>query len=203
MRTGEQLAAERRELVGLLETLSPQQWEAPSLCAGWRVRDVVAHLLYDAMPLYRYAIAQARYRFDVNRLNNGLVDAERETSTSDLLKRYAAIQRGTLSGYVPMVAIADLVVHQQDIRRALSMPRTIDPQRLRLVLDHPDPFAFTWRHTRGLRFVATDLDWSRGSGPEVRGTGEAIALATAGRPIVLPELDGDGVRTLRSRLGSR
>lgn len=202
MRTGEHLTAERRELVGLLETLSPQQWETPSLCAGWRVRDVVAHLLYDAIPLHRYAISQVRYRFDVNRLNNGLVDAERTTSPDELLKRYRAIERGTLSRYVPMVAIADLVVHQQDIRRPLSMPRTIDPERLRVVLDHPDPFAFTWRNTRGLRFVATDLDWAHGSGPEVRGTGEALALAAAGRPIVLDELEGDGVKTLRTRIAS-
>lgn len=202
MRTGEQVAAERRELVGLLETLSPQQWEAPSLCAGWRVRDVVAHLLYDAIPLHRYVISQARYRLDVNKLNNGLVDAERSTSPDQLLARYAAIERGTLSRYLPTVAIADLVVHQQDIRRPLSMPRTIDPERLRLVLDHPDPFAFTWRNTRGLRFVATDLDWTHGTGPEVRGTGEALALAVAGRPIVLDELQGDGVRTLRSRIAA-
>lgn len=35
---------ERAELADLLATLGPDQWEAPSLCAGWRVRDVVAHM---------------------------------------------------------------------------------------------------------------------------------------------------------------
>lgn len=68
------------------------------------------------------------------------------------------------------------------------------------MLNHPDPFARPWRHTRGLRFVATDLAWQKGSGPEVLGTGEALVLATVGRPVALDELTGDGVPELRRRL---
>ena len=200
MHAGEMLAAERRDLVDLLKTLTPEEWETQSLCSLWRVRDVVAHLLYDALPTHRYVLAMVRNRFDVNALNNGLVDDQRSVPTADLLARTAAIERGTLSRFTPKVAIADMFVHQQDITRPLDRPRTIDPDRLRLVLDHPDPFAFTWRNTKGLRFVATDIDWSRGSGPEVRGAGEALALAVAGRTVVLDELEGDGVQTLRHRL---
>src|SRR5829696_3067782 len=41
---------ERAELADFLQTLSPSQWEAPSLCADWRVRDVVAHVIsYDEL----------------------------------------------------------------------------------------------------------------------------------------------------------
>ncbi|MGW2847173.1 maleylpyruvate isomerase N-terminal domain-containing protein, partial [Streptomyces sp. NPDC001274] len=32
------IAAERRELAAVLDGLSAKQWEAPSLCGGWRVR---------------------------------------------------------------------------------------------------------------------------------------------------------------------
>lgn len=72
-------------------------------------------------------------------------------------------------------------------------------ERLRAVLDRPDPSAHPWRQTRGLRFVATDLDWVKGSGPEVRGRGEALALAVVGRPVALGEREGEGVPELRRR----
>jgi hypothetical protein len=45
---------------------------------------------------------------------------------------------------------------------------------------------------RGVRLVATDLDWSHGNGPEVRGSGEALLMAMAGRPAALDDLDGPG-----------
>lgn len=196
------LASERRDLVDVLHTLTPEEWETRSLCSAWRVRDVVAHVLYDEMSPVRYGLAVLRNGFIVDRLNNKLVDDERSTPTSVLLARYSAIDAGKLTGWTPMLGLADLLVHQQDIRRPLGRPRTIDTDRLRAVLEHPDPLAFTWRHTHGLRFVATDFDWFKGKGPEVRGTGEALVLAMAGRPVVLDELEGDGVPVLRERLGA-
>lgn len=54
----------------------------------------------------------------------------------------------------------------------------------------------------GLRLAATDVEWSHGEGPEVHGTGEAILLALTGRPVVLDELTGDGVATLRARIAA-
>ena len=54
--------------------------------------------------------------------------------------------------------------------------------------------------TRGLRMIATDIDWSRGDGPEVRGTGESILMAAVGRADALDDLDGEGLATFRSRL---
>jgi hypothetical protein len=36
--------AERLSFADLLEGLSDEQWDAPSLCAGWTVRHVPAHL---------------------------------------------------------------------------------------------------------------------------------------------------------------
>ncbi|MFD6895189.1 hypothetical protein ACFWB0_11670 [Rhodococcus sp. NPDC060086] len=68
-----------------------------------------------------------------------------------------------------------------NVLRPLGLPRTIDPDRLRLVLDHPDLFARTRRYVRELRLVATDLQWERGDGPDVRGSGEALTLAMVGR----------------------
>lgn len=57
-----------------------------------------------------------------------------------------------------------------------------------------------FRLGRGLRLLATDLGWTSGQGPEVRGTAEAVLMAIAGRRSVLPDLDGEGVRVIDHRL---
>jgi hypothetical protein len=63
-------------------------------------------------------------------------------------------------------------------------------------------FVGSKKRAAGLHLVATDVDWSHGDGPEVRGPGEAILLALTGRTVVLDELTGEGVATLRSRMAA-
>jgi uncharacterized protein (TIGR03083 family) len=194
------LAAERRDIVAMLRTLSDEEWSTPSLCAGWDVRDVVAHLASDASAR-TYAVTTVRQGFSPDRVNNALVQRHRalpRAQLTDLLEDTAG--RGMLAATLPSVMLADAVVHHQDILRPLGRTRRIPPERLLHAVAHPDPFAYPGRRIRGLRFVATDLDWSSGSGPEVRGTGEALALVIAGRPVVLDELDGEGVPVLRTRM---
>lgn len=201
MSRGALIAAERRDLVDFLRTLSDDDWETPSLCSGWRVRDVVAHLLYDATSPLTYANAIRRARGSVDRINNLLVDDQRSTAPDRLVERLeSSVGRGPFARLAPSSALADVLVHHQDIRRPLGKPRQIPAERLRTVLNRPDPFAQPKQYTRGLRFVATDVDWATGDGPEIRGPGEALALAMVGRPVVLDELNGDGVEVLRTRM---
>jgi uncharacterized protein (TIGR03083 family) len=196
------VADERTDLVAFLRTLSDLDWETPSLCAGWRVRDVVGHLLYDAVPASSYLRSAARQR-SADRINEYWVTKAKELSPPALVDMLASSTgRGLFSRIAPRVALADALVHHQDIRRPLGRARTIPPARLLSVLDHPDPFAQPRRRARGLRFVATDVRWSKGDGPHVRGTGEAIALAVAGRGAVLDELEGEGVAVLRERIAA-
>lgn len=200
MSTRQLLNDERAELITLLRDLTPAEWEAPSLCAGWRVRDVVGHLLYDEISPMGYARFALRRRMNTDRVNNDLVARARHLSTAELVDRFEnSGQR--ITRMLPNVGLADILVHQQDIRRPLGRPRTIPADRMIAVLNHPDPFATPGKFTRGLRFVATDVDWSSGAGPEVHGPGEALALAVVGRPVALDELTGDGVATLRQRHG--
>ncbi|WP_228541448.1 maleylpyruvate isomerase family mycothiol-dependent enzyme [Nocardia sp. XZ_19_369] len=194
------LAEERAELISLLRALSDEEWESPSLCAGWRVRDVVGHLLYDTIALPTYGGIAVRCGLSVDRFNGRLVEKAKTLSTRDLVDRFEHAA-GRVSKYAPRLALADVLVHQQDIRRPLGRARTIPADRLITVLEHPDPFAMPWRRTRGLRFVATDVSWSKGHGPEVRGPGEAIVLAMVGRAVAVDELAGDGVVELRRRCG--
>lgn len=195
------LAAERADFAALLADLSEEEWDTPSLCEGWRVREIVGHLLYDSIPALTYAGICAKGRFGVDRINDELAAKAGALPTDDLLRRFET-QTNTMSRFVPWLVLADTLVHHQDVRRPLGRPRTIPEERLVSALNRPDPLSFPGRRTQGLRFVATDLDWAKGEGPEVRGTGEALALAIGGRPVVLPELEGDGVGILRRRVQS-
>jgi hypothetical protein len=95
--------------------------------------------------------------------------------------------------------------HQQDIRRPLGLPRTVDDRRLRVALDFAltSPTIRGARRTKRLRLVATDLDWSHGGGAEVRGPGEALLMAMAGRGDALNDLEGQGKDQLADRLSRR
>ncbi|MCZ8379371.1 maleylpyruvate isomerase family mycothiol-dependent enzyme [Mycobacterium sp. CPCC 205372] len=198
----EMIADERSELLEFLQTLSAEQWEVPSLCEGWRVRDVVAHLCWDNISIRRYLLVGARYR-SPDRVNQHYVDAAKDVTTAELLDDLAStVDGGWISRVTPAGVLADLVVHHQDIRRPLDAPRTVDAARLRHTLDKPNRFAHPRRFMAGLRFTATDLDWSTGDGPEVSGCGEALALAIVGRGSVLGELAGEGVAVLADRMGA-
>jgi uncharacterized protein (TIGR03083 family) len=92
------VADERRDLAELLSTLSDEEWEVPSLCEGRRVRDVVAHVLYDTIPPHRYLRIAVRGRFSVDGVNNLLVDQEQTTPIPELLARLdRSIGRGPRS----------------------------------------------------------------------------------------------------------
>ncbi|TQF69201.1 maleylpyruvate isomerase family mycothiol-dependent enzyme [Rhodococcus spelaei] len=198
--------AERAQLAVLLHSLTPQQWQAPSLCAGWTVRDVVAHMLsYEELSPVRLArrFARACLRFD--RANEiGLADLAGHSPQQlvDLLDR-SMRPRGLTTGFGGRIALVDGMVHQQDIRRPLGIPRVIPAQRLVPALDFAlvAPPIGARRRIRGLRLVATDLDWTAGSGPEVRGPGEALLMSIAGRHGVTEELEGPGLATLHGRIG--
>lgn len=203
MTLAELLAAERRELLELLHTLSAEDWLTPSLCTGWTVRDVVAHLLWDTVTVRQYLGVAAKYRWP-DRINQHYVDEARGLNTDELLERFESVlDGGWLSRVMTAGMLADLVVHQQDIRRPLARPRVIAPQRLLHTLNHANRWVYPRRAMKGLRLVATDIDWTHGAGPEVRGTGEALMLAVAGRGVVLGELRGDGVELLQWRVTRR
>ena len=196
------VSAERADLADLLRTLTPQQWEHPSLCEGWRVRDVVAHVIQvDDVGLGSHVVAFVRAGFRPDRFNANGVARRAGWSTEQLLTtlerqvevgRLSRIRRG-----IP--ALADTLVHHQDIRRPLALPRAIPADRLRVVLEHPDPFTGARRRAKGLRFVASDMDWSSGTGPEVSGPAEAIVMAVAGRGAALDDLAGAGKELLTER----
>ncbi|MGQ0717778.1 MAG: maleylpyruvate isomerase family mycothiol-dependent enzyme [Pseudonocardiales bacterium] len=196
---------EREDLAAFLATLSPEQWEAPTLCAGWCVRDVVAHMIsYDELDGRGLVRRFVKGRFLLSRVNAvGVEDytTRRPRELLVLLNAYLE-PRGLPAAFGGMVALVDGMIHHQDIRRPLGLPRDIPSERLlpalRCALIAPPIGAF-WR-ARGLRLIATDQDWSTGRGPEVRGTAEALLMAVAGRRGVVDELSGPGQGKLANRI---
>lgn len=199
---------EREELAELLAGLSARQWEADSLCAGWRVRDVVAHALsYEELSFGALSLRFLRGGLRPDRINAiGLAEyAEREPAELLELLRAHLEPRGFTAAFGGMIGFADALIHQQDIRRPLGIPREIPEQRLRPALYCAlfAPVLLGVLRVRGLRLVATDIEWSFGRGPEVRGPAESLLLAIAGRECAVAELSGPGRSTLEARFTAK
>lgn len=198
--------AERKDLASFLATLTPEQWEAPTLCTRWCVREVVAHVVsYEE--LHAVGLIKRFAKGLVVRANQVGVDEYRHRSPEQLLGLLNdhLRPRGLTAGFGGMIALVDGTVHHQDIRRPLGMPRVIPPERLKRVLDAVpgNPRLGAGRRIRGLRLEATDLDWATGKGPEVHGTGEALLMAMTGRRGIVSELAGPGTPTLTARVDGK
>ena len=203
MNTLEMATAERVDLVVFLATLTPEQWEAASLCEGWQVRDVVAHVMsFDNVSLLGMLRRAIRARFA--NVNQVFVDDLASLAPEQLLTRLRAhLQpQGLATLFGGRLALLDATIHHQDIRRPLGEPREIPRDRLLCVLHDAvlSPELPGRRLARGVRLAPTDLDWSHGSGPEVTGSAEAILMTIAGRASAVGELDGPGLPVLAARL---
>jgi uncharacterized protein (TIGR03083 family) len=199
----EMTTAERTDLADFLAELEPEQWQANSLCEGWRVRDVVAHVMsFDDIGLLGMFHRAVEARFtDINQVG---VDELASLDTAQLLAGLRAHLRptGLATTFRGRLALLDVTVHHQDIRRPLGKPRQIPAERLRCVLHDAllSPELPGRRLARGVRLEPTDLDWSHGAGPEVAGPAEALLMAITGRASALGELHGPGVSLVAGRL---
>jgi uncharacterized protein (TIGR03083 family) len=194
---------ERAEFADLLDGLTPAQWGVPSLCDGWAVRDVAAHTIaYLGQSRNRLIVNMIQSRFDIDRLNARGVDDYAGLEPEELteLMRRDVEPSGAAALYGGRVALIECLIHQQDVRRPLGLPRTIPEERLCVSLNYAriSPVIGGAHRTRGVRLVASDMDWSAGRGPEIRGAGEALLLAMTGRSAtVVDELGGEGLALLR------
>lgn len=196
--------AERADLADFLATLTPPDWEAPTLCTRWSVKDVVAHVIsYEELGALGLLKRFAKGR--VVRANQVGVDEFADLTPQQLLEflRGHLQPRGLTAGFGGMIALVDGTIHHQDIRRALGRPREVPHDRLERVLSlvPGNPRLGAGRRVKGLRLRATDVDWTHGDGPEVTGPGEALLMAMSGRPAALADLGGPGHPTLAARLG--
>jgi uncharacterized protein (TIGR03083 family) len=195
--------AERADLADFLTTLTPQDWQAPSLCSKWTVKDVVAHVVsYE--DLGALGLLERFVKGRIVRANQVGVDEFAALSPDQLLAflRDHLQPRGLTARFGGMIALVDGTIHHQDIRRSLGRPRSVPADRLERVLDlvPGNPRLGAGRRIRGLRLRASDVDWTHGDGPEVTGPGEALLMAMTGRRAALADLTGPGHATLAARL---
>lgn len=196
---------ERADLADFLAGLTAEQWEAPTLCSEWRVRDVVAHIIsFDDLGPVGFAGRFAAGRFTPDRVNQVGVDRYAALAPDELLADLEGHLRpaGLTARFGGRIGLVDGLIHHQDIRRALGAPREVPTERLATAM----PFAKiappirAFSRVRGLRLVATDIDWASGSGPAVEGTAEALLMAMAGRGDAVDELTGPGQPRVAARL---
>lgn len=205
--------AEMADLGGLLHELPAGDFDAPSLCDGWAVRDVVGHMLLGhTTPMPKMISTLARYGFNVTRGSReesrkfvkDLAPAEICAAWDDVVANRT--KRGISKVIRPAEGFVDHTVHHQDIRRPLGRTRVIPEPRLVAALDGAvsvsSPMFSPKRNVKGIRLVATDVAWTHGDGPSVTGSGEAILMAAAGRAAALTDLDGDGVGLLTDRIAA-
>ena len=196
---------ERTDLLTLLRDLTDAEWDAPSLCTQWSVRDVATHVVsYDELSVPTLVGTFLRGGIKVSGVNAVALDRYSDLEPDavvDLLARNLH-PSGLPAGFGGGIALTDGTIHHQDIRRALGRPRTVPAHRLEPVLDFAlgAPTIPAKKNAKALKLTATDLDWTTGDGPEVSGPGEALLMAIAGRPDSLDELTGPGLATLRARV---
>lgn len=195
---------ERESLLALLESLTQAEWDEPSLCAGWRVRDVVGHMVSETtmtVPKVLRGVLTSGLR--INRFI--AKDARRRGGipTSDLLEdfRTAVPTRTRLPGLSSLSMLEDIVVHSLDIRRPLRRAHTVPDGRMKLVATDLWASRFFPGHKlfRDLRVQAVDSEWSSGDGPVVTGPIESLVLVMSGRLIGLEKLQGEGMATVHER----
>jgi len=203
--TKEMARDEREGFASFLDGLTSQQWNSPTLCELWTVREVAIHTVsYDELTTAGLVGRFLKGRLNTDRINAiGVADySDRSPQQITVLIRSYAQPHGLTGGFGGKIALTDGMIHQQDIRRSIGLPRTIDPERLRTALNFArfaPSIRGAWR-ARGVRLVASDLDWSHGRGPEVRGPGEALLMAMAGRRAALDDVDGPGKAKLAQHI---
>ena len=202
--------AARDEMLDLavrLTELTDDQWNSPSLCAQWRIRDVLAHVTSGAEGAFGFgAIVRGmlRHGFDYNRWVAADGKSRGRHDPAVLLKalRNAAANRKGTTGARAVRSLMHVVIHGQDMCRPLGIERDLPAAHLVPVADFvkSDVHMFgAKKRIAGLKLTATDLDWSHGHGPEVSGQAEALVMMMAGRRVALDDLSGEGKAALVSR----
>jgi uncharacterized protein (TIGR03083 family) len=197
--------AERADLLALLRGLTTRQWQAPSLCSRWRVKDVATHIVsYDELSKPALLGTFLRGGGGFAKANEVALRRYKSLATDEVLDLLARNLRpsGLPAAFGGGIALTDGTIHHQDIRRALGLPRTIPESRLVAVLDFAlgAPTLPAKKNARGFKLTATDVAWTSGTGAEVSGPGESLLMALAGRSHSIDELSGVGLPTLRSRV---
>ena len=200
-------ARERTEFADFLALLTPEQWDSDSLCGAWRVRDVVAHCVQsctDTTGKVMRGIVKAGGRPMVYFERSARKTGDKLSSEQLIASLRSVIDSERVFPQItPAMMLSDVLIHQQDVRRPLGLPRVIPTDRLECALDTEVTNKFVsgdGEHFKGFNLRATDIDWNYGDGPEVTGSAEALLMVIARRKSATRDLSGPGAAALSARL---
>ena len=192
------IAAQRGELAAVLDALPASGWDEPTLCAGWRVREVVAHV---TMPFRysgrRFVVELARSRGKFNEMADRV--ALRDAARMSPAELAGAVRSNTGHRWRPPGggfegALAHDVIHGLDITVPLGLAFAVPEERLRRVLPvsaADKTVTFFGADLAGIEFRARDMDWTLGAGTPLTGAAADLLLAMCGRKLPAGRLEGE------------
>jgi uncharacterized protein (TIGR03083 family) len=205
MTTWDMIKVERASLVDALDKLPEADWEKDSLCTGWTVREVVAHMIATAtMTPPRFFGKLISSGFDFQKMTRrdiaAIMDGRSHAELVNLLR--SRVDARTAPPGPATSWLGETIVHGEDVFRALGGYRDHPVEHVVAVADFyqgSNLLIGAKNRISGLTLRATDTDWQHGTGPEVSGPIIALVLAMTGRKAALDDLTGEGVATLRER----
>jgi uncharacterized protein (TIGR03083 family) len=192
------IAAQRGSLAAVLDALPASGWDEPTLCAGWRVREVVAHV---TMPFRysgrRFVVELARSRGKFNEMADRV--ALRDAARMSPAELAAAVRSNIGHPWRPPGggfegALAHDVIHGLDVTVPLGLAFAIPEERLRRVLPASatdKTVTFFGADVAGIEFRARDMDWTLGAGTPLTGAAADLLLAMCGRKLPAGRLEGE------------
>jgi uncharacterized protein (TIGR03083 family) len=200
------ISTERGALADHLAGLTQDRWDTPSLCKGWNVRDIVAHLSATAsLNPGTCFLNLAKSGFNFAAFANNQIRKHLGDSPAGTLDEFRSLQNSTSAPPGPKTSwLGEIVVHRADIRRPLGISYSYTPGCVRQAADfYKDSNMLIGAKNRiaGLELRATDEDWKHGQGELVEGPLVSLLLAMTGRATACADLTGPGVDALRGRCG--
>lgn len=142
MDTWKLVAEERRRLADDLENLTDEQWAAQSNCDKWNVKQASAHIimpLVTSTPRFLFTMLKNRRNLDNTILElTARVDGANSREEIIAALRAQADNQWKPPGRGPEIPLTEIVVHGQDIRRALGIDHNIPAETITHALDGID-----------------------------------------------------------------
>lgn len=197
---------QRRRTADLLESLDTEQWDLASLCEGWTVRHVAAHLTLQQQRIRDVAGFTLRHPGLLRNVTlNGIIhdSAVRQSRlpTADIIARIRGMvgSRRHNAFVTARETLVDILVHGQDIALPLGLDLEMRTDGAVEAASRVWATRGSWLSSvfreqplDGVRLVATDADWVVGEGPEVSGPIGSLLLLLTGRSIAWSRVTGEG-----------
>jgi uncharacterized protein (TIGR03083 family) len=202
----------RRAIVDLLTGLAPGEWDTPSLCELWTVRDVAAHLTMPLLTMRQLTLLAVRHPGRTNHLiREGSIDLARRHDTGQLLHRLGLLvgRHRPFPGLTCRESLIDAVGHTFDIAIPLGREIRVPADEVAEAADRVVSYrgrgnakVFRPLPLATFRLTATDHVWSTGDGAQVTGTMTDLFLLLTGRTAWIGHLHGPGAADLRRAIAA-